>query len=65
MKGHNFRHRMMEQQRNKNFQLSMFIEILMMDGIAVSAIGVSLGWYAHHQNRLDKKKKEEEQKADE
>jgi hypothetical protein len=43
----------------------MFVEILMMAGVIVAATGIGLEWYKHYQNRLDQKKKEEKQKADE
>jgi hypothetical protein len=43
----------------------MFMEALAVAGVVVVATGIGLEWYKHYQNRLDKKKKEEKQKADE
>jgi uncharacterized protein HemX len=42
----------------------MCLETVAMVGVVVSAIGLGLGWYMHHQNRLDKKKEEQKQRAE-
>ena len=40
----------------------MCMEIVAMAGVVVSAIGIGLGWYTHHQ--VDKKKEKEKQEAE-
>jgi uncharacterized protein HemX len=42
----------------------MCMETLAMAGVALSAIGIGLGWYSHHQNRMDKKKEKKKQEAE-
>jgi hypothetical protein len=40
------------------------MEIVLIAGVVVSGVGAGLGWFIHHQNRVDKKKEKEKQEAD-
>ena len=45
-------------------EYSMCLETVTIAGVVVSALGLGLGWYIHHEGKMNKKREKEKQEAE-